>query len=157
MIISIREANAWEQERWTYVFDLSKQNAEAIHWLMIFIRVANKYYEECKENAPEPMRLPFPFGGRSPKLFAASFYSFDFWDGFEDADNGFYLFQGKSKMCFSKEGSYKSNSVCLDAIISVAKMKSSAVTMRDKDNNKLYKNFEHIFLKQKAQPLTIVK
>ena len=151
MLLTIREANAWEQERWTYVFDLSKQKAEAIHWLMIFVRVANKFYEQCKENAPEPMRMPFPFGGRSPKLFAASFYSFDFYDSFkEDDDKYFYLLQGGSKTSFKREGNYKSNMVCLDTVISTARIKSAAVTMRDKDENKLYKNFEHVFLKQKV-------
>lgn len=148
MILKITEANAWENERWSYAIDVSKQDAETINWLMIFVRCANSVYDKAKESA-----ITQNFGGpfsRPIKIFAASKYWFDFWDGiadeFEDGELSLYRMVGKKRTHTTiRGGYYKSGGNFTDKKLSFAKVKSAAVTMRDKGENKLYKDFESAF------------
>lgn len=126
MILRITEVNSWEQERWSYYIDTEKQSCGAMNALMVFIRVANRGYEEVKEAAGN-------------HIFAASRYDF--------------AFTSKNKIPTRFSGSYKSGGDYTDAVISPARMKSAMVTMRDKRENKLYKGFESIFLKRKQPAL----
>lgn len=148
MLLSITDKNAWERESWHYIFDISKQDAAALNWLMIFVRLANAEFERVKENAPT-------VGGgsifsRPMKMFAASYYTIRFYDKIdEEDDDRLILLEGKTRCHIRKSSGYLSSCNFMDTKISVARMKSAAVTMRDKKENKLYKNFDSIFLKQK--------
>ena len=80
MILAVKEYCAWENERWVYIIDLSKQEAAAINSLMIFIRCANVEYEiAVREAKKQPPALPYhPLFNRHPRNpFAASRYSFN--------------------------------------------------------------------------------
>ena len=51
MILAITEQNAWENESWTYVLDVEKQDASSLNFMMIFVRLANIQFEVDRENA----------------------------------------------------------------------------------------------------------
>lgn len=150
MLLKITESNAWENERWSYVIDLSKQEAASINWLMIFIRCANKVYDDAKEAAPTN-NYGGPFS-RPTKVFAASLYWFEFYDEIlSEDDECLRLGNRNSNMNISKAGNYKSGGNFVDRKLSFAKIKSAAVTIRDKKENKLYKDFESAFHSKKLQ------
>ena len=156
MILKITEYCAWENERWSYIIDLSKQEAAAINSLMIFIRCANAHFEEVKEAASkEPPALPYhPLFNRHPmNPFAASRYSFDFFDS---ADEKKMQLQCVGRtVSMSKDCGYQSfTNFMLDRKISLARMKSAMISMRDKKQNKLYKAFDSIFLTTKRKSVT---
>jgi hypothetical protein len=139
MLLKVMEINMWEKERWSYILDLSKQDASSINYLMIFIRVANIQFEKDKENARNKGHAD---------CFASSKYSFEFFDSFEySKGNSLVLVNKNCRLHTGGGGGYKSGGLMLDKIISNAKMKSAMITMRDKKENKLYKSFEDIFLK----------
>lgn len=136
MLIAITEINAWERERWTYVLDLDKQDGEVINNLMIFIRVANKYFEEASKNSQQG-------------LFAASKYAFKFYNSLDMSKSHPSLNNKNSSLIIASEPGYKSHSFDLDLVISAKRMKSAMIRMRDKSTNDLYKNFDSLFLKKK--------
>lgn len=156
MLLKITERNAWENESWSYVIDISKQDAETINWLMIFVRCANEEYKKVSDAAPV-QNFGGPFS-RPYKVFAASRYNVDFWDGVadesEDGEMRLYRMVGKQRTHTTiRGGDYKSGGNFLDQKLSFAKVKSAAVTMRDKKENKLYKDLESAFIKRKHQPI----
>src|ERR1044072_6329293 len=95
MLIAITEFNAWENERWTYVLDMKKQDGEALNNLMIFIRVANKHFEEIKESTSE-------------RLFAASRYKFRFLNGLDISKKHPVLRNKNTSLLMNGDGAYRS-------------------------------------------------
>lgn len=159
MILKITEYCAWENERWSYIIDLSKQEAAAINSLMIFIKCANAHFEKANEEAQnQPSAIPYhPLFNRHPRNpFAASRYKFDFYDDAEESDSrgGKVILSGKTFWQSNDVGYNKFVTFMLDRKISIARMKSAMVTMRDKKQNKLYKIFDSIFLAPKRKPAT---
>lgn len=149
MLIAITEHNSWENERWTYVLDLHKQDAEAINNLMIFVRFANEHWHIADEDTPVPDRSSI-FSRHTPKLFAASKYWIKFYDSCEKDESGYVLkHKGHGGLHIRSSGGYKSSRYDLSLIISPKKMLSATVSMRDKDTNSLYKDFDSVFLSQK--------
>lgn len=152
MIITVREYNAWENERWTYVFNLEKQSASALNYLMAFVRLANKEFDQIKQyakNKPVPNYHPI-FNRHSQTPFAASSYMVCFYDTVEHKKGGIRLVSEDSAMNLSDNSGYKpSANLMLDRKISIARMKSALIAMRERKHNKLYKNFESVFLKGK--------
>ena len=145
MLIRITEINAWEQEKWSYVFDMNKQNASALNHLMVFIRLANAEFDIIKENTATP-KSSIPFY-RPIKLFAATKYTFEFYDSVEVDEKGYIILTNNSgRLHIGNNNGYKSSGVYLDTIISPRKALSAKLKMRDKKENILYKNFEHLFL-----------
>lgn len=136
MLIAITEFNAWENERWTYVLDMEKQDGEVLNNLMIFIRVANKHFEEVKENTSE-------------RLFAASRYNFRFFASLDTSNKRPVLRNKKHTLVLNGSASYNSDSYDLNNVISPLRMKSAMLRMRDKQINDVYKNFNSLFLKSK--------
>lgn len=157
MILKITEYCAWENERWSYIIDLNKQQASAINYLMIFIRCANKQFELDKEysQSQPPVLSYHPIFNRYPRNpFAASRYSYEFYDSFEEKPGRIKLIKSDSSLSMSDGCGYnKFTNMMLDRKISIARMKSAMIAMRDKNENKLYKTFDNIFLslKQKAK------
>jgi hypothetical protein len=158
MILRITEYCAWENERWSYIIDLTKQDATAINSLMIFIRCANAHFEEVRTEAErQPPALAYhPLFNRHPRNpFAASSYVFNFYDTAEhDGEKGKLTCAGKTIWVSDQSGYHKFINFMLDRKISVARMKSAMIAMRDKKENKLYKSFENIFLSPKRKPAT---
>lgn len=145
MYIVITESNAWEREKWNYAIDISKQNAEVLNYLVIFVNFANKYFEKAKEDAPVA-----PFGGG--KIFAASKYWFKFYDEIDlTGDYPVGKFKTGGSMGFNGKPGYNNNSFDLELVISPKKMYSAMITMRDKNENILYKNFDSVFLTKKKK------
>lgn len=156
MILAIKEYCAWENERWVYIIDLSKQEAAAINSLMIFIRCANKEYEEAEREAKrQPPALPYhPLFNRHPRNpFAASRYSFNFYDT-ADEEKMKLMCAGTTVSLSRNVGYHAATNFMLDRKISVARMKSAMIAMRDKKENKLYKSFDSVFLATKRKPVT---
>ncbi len=160
MLIAITEHNAWENERWTYVLDLSKQKAAALNSLMIFIRLANEYYDEARENCPSNQLSGNIFMKHVPKIFAASHYRIKFYDSMiatEGTRTRLKVEGGEGSIITHNHCGYKSAGPMLDAVISPKKAHSALVAMREKNPNKkrniLYKDFENVFLKKRATPL----
>lgn len=140
MLLKVTERNMWERENWPYVIDLSKQEASTINYLMIFIRLANKQFEEDKQNASR--------NGHG-QCFASSHYSFDFFDSYEDKKGSVILKNRKMNLHLgNRENDYTSSGLRLDKVISAGKIKSAMTAIRDKKTNKLYKDFESVFLKK---------
>lgn len=157
MLLKITERNFWENESWSIVIDPLKQPAEALNLLIIFIRLANQQFEIDYQEAKNKSTGASFFGTPSPVIVAASRYSMDFYDWHEKAytkieSPDLLLVNHGGKMIFNpaKEG-YKGNVMDLDLIISVTKLKSAMVQMRDKKQNKIYKSLENIFLKTKSK------
>lgn len=156
MIIAITEHNAWENERWTYILDMSKQKAEAINYLMIFIRLANEYYQEVRENCPPNPLSGHIFMRHCPKIFAASHYRIEFYDSvIASAGTRTRLSLGTGEVSLPTScNGYKSAGLMLYEVISPKKAKSALVAIREKNikkkRNLLYKNFESIFLSKKT-------
>jgi hypothetical protein len=140
MLIAITEFNAWENERWTYVLDMEKQDGEVLNNLMIFIRVANQHFEDVKEKSTE-------------RLFAASRYNFKFYNKLDVSDKYPVLRNKKGALVMNSSSGYNSNSYDLSLIISPLRMRSTMIRMRDKQENDLYKNFDSLFLKTKSKCL----
>lgn len=138
MLIAITEFNAWENERWTYVLDMGKQDGEVLNNLMIFIRVANQHFEGVKEKASE-------------RLFAASRYNFRFYNELDTSKKYPVLRNKNGALVMSSTSGYNSNSFDLNLVISPSRMKSAMLRMRDKQENDLYKNFDSLFLKTKQK------
>jgi hypothetical protein len=132
MLIAITEFCAWENERWTYVLDIKKQDGEVLNNLMIFIRVANQYYEEVKEKSTH-------------RLFAASRYNFRFFNELDTSKGYPVLRNNKIALVMTGDPGYKSNSFDLSLVISPSRMKSAMLRMRDKQENDLYKNFDSLY------------
>lgn len=155
MYIVITESNAWEREKWHYAIDVSKQDAETLNHLVIFINCANKYYEMAKaESESKLLALPYhpSFNRHRTNPFAASKYSFRFYD--EIDVTGVYpigKFKSGTIMDFNDSANYNSDSFDLDMIISPKKMYSAMIAMRDKKENTLYKNFESVFLTKRKK------
>lgn len=137
MLIAITEYNAWEHEKWTYVLDMDKQDGEVLNTLMIFIRVANKYFEEAKSKSEQG-------------LFAASKYSYKFYTRIDLTSKHPCLENKNRSLIIASEPRYNSHSFDLSAVISSKKMISAMKRMRDKQMNDLYKNFTSLFLKRKT-------
>lgn len=159
MILKITEYCAWENERWSYIIDLEKQEAAAINSLMIFIRCANAEFEIAKEESSrqKPALAYHPLFNRHPRNpFAASSYSFNFYDAvFVDYDRSVSLIcAGKKSHLSDGCGYHFYTNIMLDRKISIFRMKSAMIAMRDKKQNKLYKSFENIFLAAKRKPIT---
>jgi hypothetical protein len=157
MLLKITEYCAWENEKWSYVIDMNKQEASAINHLMIFIRVANIQFEKDKEQSQaQPAVLPYhPLFNRYPRnLFAASRYSYEFYDSMEEKTAGrVTLIKSDGGLSLSGGSGYNSfTNIMTDRKISIAKMKSAMISMRDKKENKLYKVFDSIFLSKKLKP-----
>jgi len=142
MLIAITERNMWENESWTYVVDGDKQDAASINFLITFSVLANKKFEEDKQQANR---------NGHPRCFASSCYNIRFFDSFEDRGGGRISLKNKGMNLIIGNGdsSYTSFGLRLDRVISNAKIKSAMVHLRDKNNNKLYKEFESVFLKKK--------
>lgn len=138
MLIAISEYNAWENEKWTYVLDMDKQDGEVLNHLMIFIRVANKHFDEIKATA-------------SSRLFAASYYHYKFYNSIDLTNKHPRLQNKNSSLIIASDPGYNSHSFDLDLVIAPSRMKSAMVRMRDKQTNDLYKNFNSLFLKKKAK------
>lgn len=141
MLIAITEFNAWENERWTYVLDMEKQDGEVLNNLMIFIRVANQYFEEVKEKATH-------------RLFAASRYNFRFYNEIDTSKKYPILRNKKVSLVMNSKSAYNSDFIDPNMIISPLRMKSAMIRMRDKQTNDLYKNFDSLFLKSKSKTVT---
>lgn len=157
MLIAITEHNAWENERWTYILDLSKQKSSAINSLMIFVRLANEYYQKAREDCPTNPLSGSIFFKHSPKIFAASHYRIKFYDSMiatSGTRTRLKIDVGEESIITHNHNGYKQAGAMLDAVMSPKKSKSALIAMRDKRENKLYKNFESIFLSKKAQPTT---
>lgn len=138
MLIAVTEFNAWENERWTYVLDIEKQDGEALNNLMIFIRVANEYFGKVRATAKH-------------QIFSASRYNFRFFKELDTSGKRTVLRNKKNALIIVGGGFYKSNSTDLSLVISPLRMKSAMIRMRDKQTNDLYKNFDSLFLKSKAK------
>ena len=157
MIFTITERNFWENESWTYLLDTEKQDADTMNWLMIFIRIANEVCKDAADSAPV-QNFGGPFS-RPMKIFAASRYSLQFYDEIvEDNEKETRIMRrvGKQKThtTVRKTGDYKSGGNFTDRKLSFAKIKSAAVTIRDKKENKLYKDLESAFHSKKLQTST---
>lgn len=144
MFLVVIERNMWENESWSYVLDVSKQDASSLNFLMIFVRLANIQFDVDKENARK---------NGHPRCFASSRYSFEFFDSYESQEYADYTrVVLKHKNCNlstgSKPNGYKTGGLMLDKVISNAKIKSVMIGMRDKKENRMYKGFESIFLKK---------
>jgi len=154
MLIKVSEFCAWENERWSYVFDLEKQEAEAINYLMIFIRLANQHFEKVKEEAeskPPPIPYHILFNPRPLYVFAASKYSLEFYDSIEQKENSVRLIKSGGGLSMRNGSGYNDfTNIMIDRKISIARMKSAMVSIRGKKKeNKLYKRFDNIFLFKK--------
>lgn len=158
MLVAITEANAWEHERWTYVLDADKQGAEILNLLTVFCRLATKEADKMKEAVTADINHPWVrdmLGRPLYKLYAASHYTIRFYDSVEvDASRDPYrpvLIEGKRKMHFSfGDGGYKNGGLLLNTQISPHRLASAMVGIRDRKENKIYKDFESLFLKKKA-------
>jgi len=137
MLIAITEFNAWENERWTYVLDMEKQDGETLNNLMIFIRVANLHFEDVK-------------GATAHRLFAASRYNFRFYNELDTSKKHPVLRNKNGALVMTRTDGYNSNSYDLNLVMSSSRMKSAMLRMRDKNENDLYKNFDSVFLKSKV-------
>ncbi len=153
MLLKVTEYCAWEQEKWSYIIDMDKQEAAAINWLMIFIRCANKYFEQVKEDPKRPRISYSPiFDSHRVSPFAASRYSYEFYDGIDEKGTRTTLIKSDGNLSLSKGGGYHNfTNIITDRKISRAKMKSAAIAIRDKNENKLYKSFDSIFLTKKLK------
>ena len=155
MLLRITEYCAWENEKWSYIIDLDKQKGAAINYLMIFIRCANQHFDEAKVSAErQGGGLPYHFMyNRNPRTpFAASKYSFDFYDGIVEEKKRTILVNSDHRLVMSnRSGYYNLTNIMTNRKISPAKMKSAMIAMRDKGQNKLYKTFDTIFLSTKAK------
>ena len=111
------------------------------------IETSLNYVLESKEEAT-PASFPLV------QVFAASKYWFKFYDEIDLTQN--YprgRFKNGGSMGFNGIAGYNSDSFDLDVIISPKKMYSAMISMRDKNENILYKNFDSIFLaKRKKKP-----
>lgn len=136
MLIAITEFNAWENERWTYVLDMEKQDGEVLNNLMIFIRVANLHFEEIRKSTTN-------------RLFAASRYNFRFYKELDVSEKYPVLRNKNGALVMTRTAGYNSNSYDLNLVMSSSRMKSAMLRMRDKNENDLYKNFDSVFLKSK--------
>lgn len=154
MILTITEANHWEHERWHYILDAEKQRAAALNDLISFIRLNNIETERIKKEVDanqDHSAVTDMFGRPMYKLFAASSYWFRFYDSMEiDEKYGYpVVINGRSRLAMNGGAqNYKSGIVDLTLRISQARMYSALKLMQDKKENKLYKNFESLFLKQ---------
>lgn len=154
MILKITEYCAWENERWSYLIDLNKQEGAVLNLLMIFIRLANAYYETANDEAQrQPMALAYhPIFNPHPRNpFAASKYNFEFYDSLEETKRGIKVVNSNGSLWLSDHVGYHSaTNLMLDRKISIAKIKSAVISIRKRKTNSLYKSFDSIFLKQKA-------
>ena len=146
MILAITEQNAWENESWTYVLDVEKQDASSLNFMMIFVRLANIQFEVDRENAKK---------NGHPRNFASSRYSFNFYDSYSTEDYPdrrtriLLTHKNVNMVASTKPDGYNVGGIMLDRVISNAKVKSAMIGMRDKKENRIYKDFESIFLKKK--------
>lgn len=145
MILAITEQNAWENESWTYVLDVEKQDASSLNFMMIFVRLANIQFEVDRENAKK---------NGHPRNFASSRYNFNFFDSYTEEDFGnrkriLLTHKNINLTASAKPDGYNVGGLMLDRVISNAKVKSAMIGMRDKKENRIYKDFESIFLKKK--------
>jgi hypothetical protein len=154
MLIAITEANAWENERWTYVLDIEKQDSGALNDLMIFFRLANEDYDVAKEDAGNNPMYHSIFNRHQPRIFAASKYWFKFCESMVVEKYGFALKHKTSPiMHVRNNGGYKSGGIFLDKVISPKRAKSAMIAIRDRQENILYKDFESIFLSSQKKKL----
>lgn len=157
MLLKITEYCAWENEGWSYIIDLEKQEAAAINSLMIFIRCANAEFEIAKEEASrqKPALAYHPLFNRHPRNpFAASRYSFSFYDAvFVNYDRSVSLIcSGKKSHLSDGCGYHFYTNIMLDRKISIFRIKSAMIAMRDRKKNNLYKRFDTVFLAPKGKP-----
>lgn len=138
MLIAITEFNAWENERWAYVLDMDKQDGNVLNDLMIFIRLANAEFEKIKE-------------GAKYRLFAASKYTFKFYNSLNLTKLYPILVNKNCSLIINSDPGYNSNSFDLSVVISSKRMRSAMLSIRDKKENILYKDFDSLFLKSKVK------
>lgn len=156
MLLAITESNSWERERWTYIFDTSLQDAAVINELALFCEMANKESNKIKDKVmtdPDHPWVTDMFGRQLYKLFATSFYRMRFYDSYEvNEEHGYpILIEGTRKTHMNSQTNYKDAGLMLDRRISPSRLHSAIVTMRGKQQNKLYKNFESVLLKDKRR------
>lgn len=157
MILAITESNAWEREKWIYVLDINKQDSEALNHLVIFIRLANEYFDKQKVASDKnPPPVPYhPIFNRHPvRVFAASKYWFKFYKEVDLSKTNPRLVgtNSGSSLIVNSDPGYNSHSFDTSMIISPRRMKSAMIKMRDKGENVLYKNFDSLFLTKKHIP-----
>jgi hypothetical protein len=135
MIVMVTEVNMWEREKWNYLMDIDKVGGAVMNDLMIFVRLANEDFKKQSDL------------GRG--LFAASRYLVKFYDCFDNSDR-------PSVGCSNGYRMYLSNSACYknglndfrEKTLSPRRMRGVMAEMRDKNNNRIYKDFEYLFLKK---------
>lgn len=156
MILAVTESNSWEREKWIYCLDVNKQDSEALNHLMIFIRLANEYFEKQKtieDNNPPP--IPYhPIFNRHPvRLFGASRYWFKFYKEVDLSKKHPHLVcsNARSSLIVNSDPGYNSHSFDTSKVISPKRMKSAMIKMRDKEENIIYKNFDSLFLLRPMQ------
>src|SRR5690348_16460424 len=141
LLMRITEFCRWENERWTYVIDISEQEGACLDWLFIFIRLANQYHnkaqEEAKNNTPSISGGFFARHTLTP--FAASRYDIGFYNKIVNEENsnmvlGYNNLPGKMHLDFSK-GDYKNGANMIGRKISPFRMKSAMSAIRDKNEN----------------------
>lgn len=136
MLIKVTETNMWEREKWTYVLDVEKLGGSILNHLMIFVRCANAQFDKESSDAK----------GNS-EVFASSRYHLEFYDSLiQEQGKDPILVNKTCKLHLNSRGNYKEGGIYLDKKISSARLKSAMIQMRDKKENKLYKNFESLFL-----------
>lgn len=153
MLLKITEYCAWENESWSYIIDLDKQDGEALDHLMIFIRLANEQYIVAAADAKgqpyaiarHPLFNPHP---RNP--FAASRYNISFYNAIDTTLGRVRLLTHKTTERLREGSGYHDYAnILTDMIISPRRMKSALTHIRDKKENILYKTFDSLFLKKK--------
>lgn len=154
MLLKVTEFCAWENERWSYIFDMNKQDGATINLLMIFIRLANKVFEDIKQQEDmKPPPIPYHpiFNPHPIRVFAASRYNFEFFDTMEENGDSIALINAKYKVSLSNKCGYNHyTNLWVNEKISAARMKSAVIAIRGrKKENKLYKRFDNLFLKKK--------
>lgn len=138
MLIAITETNAWEMEKWTYVFDTNNLGASVINNLIVFARMANEEFD--KQLALVPKNQPF----------AMSRYWVRFYDRLDKGNDGYTrLINQKSTLILNASDyqDYKTGGIFLDRKLSIKRLISACISIRDRQENKIYKNFESLLIK----------
>ncbi len=158
MLVTVTEANAWEHERWTYILDVEKLGAPTLNELISFCRLATEEAKKMKDAVMADPNHPWVtdmFGRQLYKLYAASAYHLRFYDSMEwNEERGYpILVEGRRRLnmnSYNRNG-YKSGGDCTDERLSVARLHSAVVQLQKNGENKLYKDFEGLFLKKKVK------
>lgn len=139
-LLYLMEINSWEHSRESWVLSLDRQEAATLNWLMIFVRLAKAQWQVDFENRPKQ----YDMFGREHSVFASSNYVMEFYDTYEVTDRYLILNCRERRLSTHAE-------LTLDTKLSFARVKSAAITMRDKKENKIYRDFPSLFLKSKVK------